>query len=157
MRLAQLILFVSTLGLAACGTAPEDRAITGASIGAASGAVVGALTGAPGLGAAIGAGIGGVAGALTDKSTLDIGDPIWRKSSNSKGSSGQVSSSQDPDVKAIQSNLSELGYDPGPADGVVGAKTGDAIRDYQEDQGLLVDGRPSDELLNHIEETNAPG
>ncbi len=147
MRLAQLILFVSTLGLTACGTAPEDRAITGASIGAASGAVVGALTGAPGLGAAIGAGIGGVAGALTDKSTLDIGDPVWKKSSGS-----QVSS-----VRDIQSNLSELGYDPGPTDGVVGDKTGDAIRDYQEDQGLLVDGRPTDELLNHIKETNAPG
>ncbi len=53
--------FVLVLGLvlAACGTAAENRAISGGGIGAASGAVVGAITGLTVLeGALIGTGLG---------------------------------------------------------------------------------------------------
>ncbi|MDJ0949289.1 MAG: peptidoglycan-binding domain-containing protein [Alphaproteobacteria bacterium] len=147
MRFLRFAVLASALGLAACGSTPEDRAVTGAAIGATGGAIFGAMAGAPGLGAAIGAGVGGVTGALTDKSTLNIGDPIWKQST-----SGQVSG-----VKQIQSGLIQLGYDPGPADGYHGAKTSAAIREYQKNNGLLVDGRASPELLNHINENTGRG
>jgi uncharacterized membrane protein len=69
-----------TLALAACGTNPVDRAVSGGAIGAATGAAAGALI--PGLpvwgGAAIGAGVGAITGALTDEKQLDLGKPPWR-------------------------------------------------------------------------------
>lgn len=54
---------------------------------------------------------------------------------------------------AIQKGLNTLGYDPGPADGVMGGKTRAAIRDYQKDQGMPIDGQPSPGLLRHLEES----
>lgn len=51
---------------------------------------------------------------------------------------------------AIQSGLNELGYDAGPADGVMGGKTRAAIRDYQKDRGARVDGQPSRALLDDV-------
>jgi membrane-bound lytic murein transglycosylase B len=53
-------------------------------------------------------------------------------------------------VRSIQAVLGRLGYDAGPADGVAGPKTRTAIRQYQEQKRLLVDGQPSDALLAHI-------
>ncbi len=50
-------------------------------------------------------------------------------------------------IHQIQSLLAQLGYDPGPADGVMGPTTGRAIREFQADQGLHPDGVPSDALL----------
>ena len=58
------------LGLAACGTDPGDRALSGAGIGAGVGAVGGALVGAPLAGAAIGGAAGAATGGLT--MTTDI-------------------------------------------------------------------------------------
>lgn len=71
-------LLTSALLLSACGDTKEDRAATGALAGAAAGALVGATVNAPVTGAAIGAGVGGAVGALTDKSDIDLGKPIWR-------------------------------------------------------------------------------
>lgn len=53
-------------------------------------------------------------------------------------------------VKEIQVLLGRLGFDPGPADGTVGEKTRDAIRSYQKELSLPVDGEPSPELLAHL-------
>jgi len=53
----------------------------------------------------------------------------------------------DPVTKEIQSLLNDMGYPCGVADGIAGAKTDTAIRRYQQDRGLLVDGRASPELL----------
>lgn len=46
-------------------------------------------------------------------------------------------------VREVQSMLAELGYDPGPADGLMGQRTRSAIRAYQLHSGLSVDGEPS--------------
>lgn len=54
---------------------------------------------------------------------------------------------------AIQKSLNDLGYDAGPADGVMGGKTRAAIRDYQADRGMRVDGQPSESLLQHLTTT----
>ena len=54
-----MILLLAGMTLGACGTMPEERAISGGGIGAASGAIIGAVTGLTVLqGAAIGAGRG---------------------------------------------------------------------------------------------------
>jgi hypothetical protein len=44
------------------------------------------------------------------------------------------------DVSAVQSRLIDLGYDPGPVDGVFGPRTEAAVRQYQQNSGLAVDG-----------------
>lgn len=43
-------------------------------------------------------------------------------------------------IRDVQAALAALGYDPGPADGTVGTKTRAAVRAYQADAGLSVDG-----------------
>jgi localization factor PodJL len=53
-------------------------------------------------------------------------------------------------VARVQTLLADLGFDPGAADGVSGAKTRQAIRDYQRQLGLAVDGRASARLLTHL-------
>ncbi len=56
---------VACLGLAACGSEPGERAVSGAAIGAGAGAIIGAATGTPATGAAIGAGVGALGGVAT--------------------------------------------------------------------------------------------
>ena len=56
-------------------------------------------------------------------------------------------------IKKIQAGLSTLGYNPGPADGLYGARTGDAISRFQRDNTLNVDGKPTLHLLQEIERT----
>lgn len=58
-------------------------------------------------------------------------------------------------LREIQEHLSELGYDPGPADGLMGWQTRRAIRDYQQKVNLPVDGEPSHELLNRLRAATA--
>ncbi len=43
-------------------------------------------------------------------------------------------------VKTAQTNLSLRFYDPGPVDGIFGAKTRSAVVWYQSDHGLVADG-----------------
>jgi hypothetical protein len=139
-RTACALLFTAVL-LAGCGSTTEDRALSGAGIGAAGGAAVGAVTGLSILqGVALGAVAGGATGALTDESQIDLGKPLWQR--DSSGASGVV--------REIQSGLAKLGYAPGPADGISGQQTQAAIRRYQEDNGLLVDGQATPQLAEHI-------
>ncbi|HEY8416667.1 MAG TPA: peptidoglycan-binding protein [Limnochordales bacterium] len=44
------------------------------------------------------------------------------------------------DVRRLQQRLAELGYDPGPADGIYGHQTAEAVRDLERDCRLRVDG-----------------
>lgn len=53
-------------------------------------------------------------------------------------------------VKAIQTALNALGYDAGAADGVAGAATVQAIRDYQSENGLEATGRITPELIDNL-------
>lgn len=53
-------------------------------------------------------------------------------------------------VKGVQEELTRHGYDAGPPDGTLGARTETAIRRYQRDAGLAVDGCASRELLDHL-------
>ena len=69
------VLLAATL-LSACGTSTTDRAESGAAIGAG----VGLLAGPPGV--VVGALAGGATGAVTNPSQVNLGQPIWKQSSN---------------------------------------------------------------------------
>jgi peptidoglycan hydrolase-like protein with peptidoglycan-binding domain len=57
-------------------------------------------------------------------------------------------------VKRIQVALTGQGYNAGPVDGIVGKRTRQAIRQFQKDQGLPVDGEATASLLA-IQESSA--
>lgn len=129
--------------LSACGQTVGDRGLSGAGIGAGAGAIVGAVTGLSILeGVAIGAVAGGLTGALTDADFINLGDPIWATKERKANRAATA---------RVQAGLAKLGYNPGPVDGVMGSRTSSAIRNYQRDNGLLVDGRASYELAQHID------
>lgn len=66
--------------IAACGSHPGDRALSGGALGAATGAVVGAATGGSAATGAIIGGIGGAAlGAFTSPRDVYFGEPVWRR------------------------------------------------------------------------------
>jgi peptidoglycan hydrolase-like protein with peptidoglycan-binding domain len=167
---------LACLVLAACGTTPEERGLSGAGIGAASGAIIGAVTGLSVVeGAVLGAVAGGLTGAVTREDQINLGKPAWKQGTASEPqpaaqSSAARTATATPTpsrsanaqvVKDIQSGLARLGYDPGPVDGIAGQRTRSAIRAYQQDHGLLVDGQPTQELAEHIRErsgvTGQPG
>ena len=60
-------------------------------------------------------------------------------------------------VEDVQAKLAALGYDPGPADGVMGWRTRAAIRAFQADVGLPVDGQISDRLIAALSDAGANG
>ena len=53
-------------------------------------------------------------------------------------------------VPTLQAALDDLGFDPGPADGLLGPATRGAIRAFQEANDLPVTGRPSPELARAL-------
>jgi hypothetical protein len=55
-----------------------------------------------------------------------------------------------------QQALAQRGYDPGPADGQMGAQTRRAIERFQKQQGLPMDGQPSLALLALLRATDWP-
>jgi hypothetical protein len=81
MRIRTLALATAAcVGLAACGTNPSDRAVTGGAMGAGAGLAIGAIAGAPLLGATIiGAGAGAIAGVITDPGKVNFGKPFWEQ------------------------------------------------------------------------------
>ncbi|HEY1213584.1 MAG TPA: peptidoglycan-binding domain-containing protein, partial [Bryobacteraceae bacterium] len=50
-------------------------------------------------------------------------------------------------TRAAQQALKDKGFDPGPIDGIDGPKTDAAVREYQEKNNLVVDGRLNDQVL----------
>lgn len=59
-------------------------------------------------------------------------------------------------VHDLQWQLALHGYDPGSPDGVAGPRTRAAVRQYQADAGLPVDGDASAAVLNHLQYTTPP-
>ena len=53
-------------------------------------------------------------------------------------------------IKAVQRKLIEQGYDLGPVDGFNGPRTQKALKAYQQDHGLVVDGIPGDQTLKSL-------
>lgn len=148
MKMRNLVMCMACLSLTACGTMPEERAVSGAGVGAAAGAVLGAVTGMSVVqGAVIGALGGGLTGAMTRNDQINLGEPTWKQGA---GNTGSASSSRQATIASIQDGLRDLGYSPGPVDGIYGNQTAQAIRQYQKDQGLRVDGQATAALADHI-------
>jgi len=61
----------------------------------------------------------------------------------------------DPLIEMVQTLLAERGYEPGPADGVPGRRTADAIRAYQKDAGLPETGVADEALRNNLNAAKA--
>jgi TPR repeat protein len=55
-------------------------------------------------------------------------------------------------VTDIQRALGELGYNPGPASGRIDLQTAAAIREFQKEAGLPVDGQATPQLLHYIKQ-----
>jgi len=53
-------------------------------------------------------------------------------------------------VKAIQEALKTKGFDPGTADGVVGPKTNQALREFQKSNNLQITGRIDDKTASAL-------
>lgn len=79
MRIKLLALAVASLSLAACGSSPTDRTVSGAGIGAGTGAAIGAIFGGIGAipGALIGGAVGGGTGLVTNQNDINLGEPVW--------------------------------------------------------------------------------
>lgn len=68
-------------------------------------------------------------------------DSTSSKQSTSKESSTNQTDSDSKVIKKVQMALNDLGYDCGKADGVLGSKTKKAIKTFQKDNNLTVDGK----------------
>ena len=53
-------------------------------------------------------------------------------------------------VRALQEALTELGYAPGPVDGIFGPATEQAVIDFQKDEGLVADGVAGEKTLTAL-------
>ncbi|HTT08495.1 MAG TPA: peptidoglycan-binding domain-containing protein [Gammaproteobacteria bacterium] len=170
MKKTLLAVAASGLALAGCGTTTADRTVSGAGIGAGAGAIVGAVTSLSVPEAAVlGAVAGGLTGALTKPDQVNLGRPAWSQSSNPPPASptAQQGSSQYSNyayapvdsgtVRQIQSALKRLGLYDGQVDGVAGPRTQNAIRSYQQQNGLAVNGQPSTQLLEHLRQRGVAG
>jgi peptidoglycan hydrolase-like protein with peptidoglycan-binding domain len=64
------------------------------------------------------------------------------------------------DIRQAQERLKDAGFNPGPADGQLGAQTKGALREYQKSHGLPQTGQldePTRELLMAQKPKDAPG
>ena len=83
--------------------------------------------------------------------------PALKKESNAQSNKTEPKTSQPPNssdkslVINIQQELKALGYYNMKIDGIAGRGTFNAIKSYQQDNKLMPDGKPSKELLAHME------
>jgi Putative peptidoglycan binding domain len=69
----------------------------------------------------------------------------------------EVPDARDADmIRAVQRTLADRGYEPGSADGVLGAATRAAIMAYEHDHGLPITADVSEPLLAHLQPGTKP-
>lgn len=153
------------LAVAGCGQTTSERTTGGAAAGAATGAGVGALGGPVGAlaGAAVGAGAGAVTGATTSPQDVNLGRPPWTNPEarvpgvGDDTPRGRRSMRASENVRQAQQALAQQGYDPGPADGLWGAQTARATRDFQRAHNLSVTGRLDNRTMAALQSGGAGG
>ena len=79
-------------------------------------------------------------------------DGVSSSVSSSNSSSILSVGSKGEDVKTLQENLNKLGYDCGTVDGDFGEKTDNAVRKFQKDKQLVVDGQVGNATKTKIKE-----
>ena len=68
----------------------------------------------------------------------------------------ETANSSDETIYQAQQKLEELGYDPGKPDGLRGKKTVNAIKLFQQDNGLPETGKLDEQTLTSLNASNAP-
>jgi osmotically inducible lipoprotein OsmB len=114
-----------------------NRTEKGTAIGATSGAVAGAAVGGP-IGAAVGAGVGGV-----------VGHEAEAPGARNAGPSRVAGDMDSNVVRSAQQALNSRGY-PVAVDGKWGASTDNAVRQFQQAQGLPQTGGLDDRTLSAL-------
>jgi hypothetical protein len=109
-------------------------------------------------------GVGAFDGRPTTKSTVTI-EQLAELAA--KESEGEIRAAAPPregpmtladiDVRAVQQGLARLGYAPGPDDGMLGAQTRDAIRQFEQDRNLARTGDITEELAREVSRVLAAG
>ena len=61
----------------------------------------------------------------------------------------------DSELQAAQKKLESLGFDPGPADGLMGQRTAKALRDFQATEGLSVSGKLDAQTKDTLQRSTA--
>ena len=74
----------------------------------------------------------------------------WQRSVKTARVGGDVAFNQKQLVILAQGYLSRLGFNPGPADGVMGTQTRRAIEDFQQQQQLPVSGNVNPSLVSKL-------
>lgn len=129
--------------------------------GAIGGAIIGGIAkGRKGIlpGVAIGGAVGVIGGAIEKENARKRRYRRARKRRHDKRrhyqkarvAPGHAYSPPSDLVADIQQSLVTLGYDPGPVDGRMGSQTSGAIEEYESNYGLLITGKPSPQLLDHM-------
>jgi len=141
---------VLVAGLVFVPTAADAGPFRGGIIGGLGGLAIGGIIGG-GRGAAAGAVVGGIGGAIIGSNRQRRARTVYRPYTSRRAAPRRpVVVATNPLVSGIQGALAAGGYNPGPIDGRMGPATAQAISAYQQANGLLVTGQPSQALLNHM-------
>jgi len=123
--------------VAGCATWDSmNRSEKGTAVGATGGAVVGAAVGGP-VGAAVGAGVGGYTG-------------HYEANEVAGGGGAQNVGAPSSTVRMAQQALNDRGYGAGNIDGVWGPDTENAVRRFQQAQGLPQSGALDAQTLSAL-------
>jgi peptidoglycan hydrolase-like protein with peptidoglycan-binding domain len=80
------------------------------------------------------------------KSSSDVQDPT-----SGDGTMAPAAAALSPEqVRRVQQRLVEVGHDPGTVDGVMGEKTREALRSFQQTRGLEPTGEPDGQTLAEL-------
>jgi peptidoglycan hydrolase-like protein with peptidoglycan-binding domain len=81
-----------------------------------------------------------------EKSSSDVQDPT-----SGDGTMAPAAAALSPEqVRRVQERLVEVGHDPGTVDGVMGEKTRQALRSFQQTRGLEPTGEPDGQTLAEL-------
>lgn len=85
-------------------------------------------------------------------SSTDSGNATDSGSSTSSGTMRRRSGgmARQGNVKQVQEALKDKGFDPGPIDGVMGQKTQEALRSFQQSKNIKVTGRLDSETAQQL-------
>jgi hypothetical protein len=88
--------------------------------------------------------------AVTPRSAPTPVTPIWPAPATPKAAPTPTTP-EEPDVAWVQARLTALNYATGGADGVIGPLTRSAIRDFQDDNNLVINGRLDQATVSLLE------
>lgn len=95
---------------------------------------------------------------LNAANVVQITDPSWKPRAQSAaaappasdGPDASTAMSEQERILTIQKLLKEAGYDPGPVDGKMGNRTANAIRLFQMQSRMAVNGQPDETVLQAL-------